>query len=83
LKVLLAVQKNEHRFRKGCQWKAKRSWKGPKTHPSFGKDLGMGGGKGGARHEAKPWVDVGLLYKCLEKHQKLLADMKAYEHVSS
>ena len=65
------------------QWKAKRSWKGPKSHPSFGKDLGMGGGKGGARHEAKPWVDVGLLYKCLEKHQKLLADMKAYEHVSS
>ena len=65
------------------QWKAKRSWKGPKSHPSFGKDLGMGGGKGGARHEAKPWVDVGLLHKCLEKHQKLLADMKAYEHVSS
>ena len=93
LKVLLAVQKNENRFRKGCsgkqrgpgedQWKAKRSWKRHKTHPSFGKDLGMGGGKGGARHEVKPWVDVGLLYTCLEKHQKLVADLGAYEHVSS
>ena len=87
----MQCKKIENRFRKGCpgkdKWKAKRSWKGPKTHPSFGKDLGMGGGKGcgkgGARHEAKPWVDVGVLYKCLEKHQKLLSDMKAYEHTSS
>jgi hypothetical protein len=43
----------------------------------------MGGAKGGARHEVKPWVDFGLLYKCLEKHQKLVADLGAYEHVSS
>ena len=39
-------------------------------------------GKGGARHEAKPWVDVGLLHKCLGKHECLVADMGTYEHTS-
>ena len=50
--------------------------------PSFGKDLAMPG-KGGARHETKPWVDVGLLYKCLEKHYEMVADMGSYEHLNS
>ena len=56
------------------------SWK--RQDPGFGKDLVMTG-KGGARHEPKPWVDVGLLYKCLEKHECLVADMGSYEHISS
>ena len=37
--------------------------------------------KGGAKHKAKPWVDVGLLYQCLEKHKDMVADPGAYEHV--
>ena len=39
--------------------------------------------RGGARHEPKPMVDVGLLYKCLEKHKEILADLGAYEHMCS
>ena len=50
--------------------------------PSFGKDLAMSG-RGGPRHEPKPWVDVGLLYKCLEKHDGLVADLGSYEHLNS
>ena len=37
--------------------------------------------KGGAQHKAKPWVEVGLLYQCLEKHKELVADLGAYEHI--
>ena len=40
-------------------------------------------GRGGARHAAKPWVDMGILYKCLEKHKVLVADMGSYEHLNS
>ena len=40
-------------------------------------------GRGGARHHAKPYVDTGILYKCLEKHEGLLSEMGAYEHISS
>ena len=64
-----------------------RSWKGPA--PGFGKDQPqvlektMTGGRGGARHQPKPWIDVGLLYGCLEKHQHLLKDFGTYEHVST
>lgn len=43
----------------------------------------MASGKGGARHEAKPWVDVGLLYQCLEKHDTVVANLLAYEHLNS
>jgi len=39
--------------------------------------------RGGPRHEAKPLVDVGLAFKCLEKHKDILADLGAYEHMSS
>ena len=39
-------------------------------------------GRGGARHHAKPYVDTGILYKCLEKHEGLLSEMGAYEHIS-
>ena len=37
--------------------------------------------KGGPQHKAKPWVEVGLLYQCLEKHKELVADLGAYEHI--
>jgi hypothetical protein len=40
-------------------------------------------GRGGPRHEPKPWVDAGLLYKCLEKHDGLVADLGSYEHLNS
>ena len=40
-------------------------------------------GRGGPRHQSKPWVDVGLLYKCLEKHKAIVKDLGAYEHISS
>ena len=30
----------------------------------------MSGGRGGPRHQPKPWIDVGLLYDCLKKHEK-------------
>ena len=40
-------------------------------------------GRGGPRHEPKPWVDVGLLYKCLEKHDGLVADLGSYKHLNS
>ena len=50
--------------------------------PSFGKDLAMSG-RGGPRHEPKPWVDVGLVYKCLEKHDGLVANLGSYEHLNS
>ena len=39
-------------------------------------------GRGGARHHAKPFVDSGILYKCLEKHEGILSDLGGYEHVS-
>jgi len=39
--------------------------------------------RGGPRHEAKPLVDVGLVFKCLEKHKDILADLGAYEHMCS
>ena len=31
----------------------------------------------------KPWVDVGILFKCLEKHKALVTDMGSYEPVNS
>ena len=42
----------------------------------------MSTGRGGARHHAKPFVDSGILYKCLEKHEGILSDLGGYEHVS-
>ena len=39
-------------------------------------------GRGGARHVAKPHVDVDVLFRCLEKHKDLVADLGAYEHIS-
>lgn len=53
--------------------KASKSWKrllGKTSMP-----------RGGANHKPKPWVDVGLLYQCLEKHKDLLANLGAYEHI--
>ena len=41
-----------------------------------------GPGRGGARHKAKPYIDTGLLFKVLSKHEELLTDMKGYEVVS-
>jgi hypothetical protein len=41
-----------------------------------------GQGRGGARHKAKPYIDTGLLFKVLNKHEELVADMKGYEVVS-
>ena len=41
-----------------------------------------GHGKGGARHFAKPSVDVGILKRELDKHKVLLQNLGAYESVS-
>ena len=50
----------------------------------FGKDLHlqvlektMSGGRGGPRHQPKPWIDVGLPYDCLKKHEKLVQKLGA------
>ena len=43
----------------------------------------MSGGRGGPRHQPKPWIDVGLLYDCLKKHEKLVQNLGGYEHLSS
>ena len=40
-------------------------------------------GRGGPRHSAKPYVDPGVLFKCLEKHTELLAEMGAYDVLGS
>ena len=39
-------------------------------------------GRGGARHMPRPYVGVGVLFKCLEQRKDLLADLGAYEHLS-
>ena len=39
-------------------------------------------GKGGALHFAKPLVDGGLLFSCLDKHKKLVAHLGKYESIS-
>ena len=39
-------------------------------------------GKGGALHFAKPLVDGGLLFSCLDKHKKLVAHLGEYESIS-
>ena len=62
-----------------------KSWKGQileRTCPGKDKRCNMSG-KGGARHEVKPWVDVGILFKCLENHKDLVTDMGSYEHMNS
>ena len=41
-----------------------------------------GTGRGGARHKAKPYVDPGLLFKVLDKHEDLVTDLKGYEVLS-
>ena len=44
---------------------------------------GMGkGGRGGARHFSKPYVDAGLLLKLLSKHEEIMKDFKSYEALS-
>lgn len=49
----------------------------------LGKRKMQGGhGKGGARHFAKPSVDVGILKRELDKHKVLLQNLGAYESVS-
>ena len=40
------------------------------------------GGRGGARHFAKPYVDSGLVLKVLTEHQATLSDMGSYELIS-
>ncbi len=40
------------------------------------------GGKGGARHFSKPYIDPGLLYKCLKDHEKIVQDVGPYETIS-
>ena len=62
-------------------WKRSKSWKRPKSGKALEKARPMS--RGGPRHEAKPLVDVGLVFKCLEKHKDILADLGAYEHMSS
>ena len=39
-------------------------------------------GRGGARHHPKPYIESGLLYKVLCKHEELVFDMKGYEMLS-
>ena len=39
-------------------------------------------GRGGARHFKKPFVETGLLMKCLKSHEELLKDFKGYESLS-
>jgi len=39
-------------------------------------------GRGGAKHRAKPMVDLGLLFKCLDYNVDLVKDLGIYEHVS-
>ena len=39
-------------------------------------------GRGGARHKAKPYVDPGLLFQVLDKHEELVTDLKGYEVLS-
>ena len=39
-------------------------------------------GRGGARHFKKPFVETGLLMKCLKQHEELLKDFKGYESLS-
>ena len=34
---------------------------------------------GGNRHKSKPFVDAGLLFRCLEKHEVFVKDLGAYE----
>ena len=41
-----------------------------------------GTGRGGARHKAKPYVDPGLLFQVLDKHEDLVTDLKGYEVLS-
>ena len=40
-------------------------------------------GRGGARHHSKPYIETGLLFKCLKKHEYLVVEMKGYEVLSS
>ena len=40
-------------------------------------------GRGGNRNPAKPWVDVGLLHECLEKHGAMMINLGSYEHINS
>ena len=40
-------------------------------------------GRGGARHHSKPYIETGLLFKCLKKHEDLVVEMKGYEVLSS
>ena len=42
----------------------------------------MSQGKGGARHFSKPYIDPGLLFKCLKDHEKIVQDVGPYETVS-
>ena len=44
--------------------------------------LPVEGGRGGARHFAKPYVDSGLVLKVLTEHQATLSDMGSYELIS-
>ena len=34
---------------------------------------------GGSRHKSKPFVESGLLFRCLEKHEVIVKDLGAYE----
>ena len=34
--------------------------------------------KGGPRHFAKPWVEAGLLFDLLSKHEDLMKNFKTY-----
>ena len=42
----------------------------------------MSQGKGGARHFCKPYIDPGLLLKCLKDHEKIVQDVGPYETIS-
>ena len=43
----------------------------------------MANKKGGPRHFAKPWVESGLLFDLLSKHEDLMKNFKTYESISS
>ena len=44
--------------------------------------MSINSGKGGARHLSKPYVDAGLILKCLQDNSELVADMGPYEALS-
>ena len=52
-------------------------------HWTLGEGAMHSNGRGGARHFPKPMVETGLLFDVLSAHEKIIADFKQYETLST